>query len=246
MGFSLGGALTGAISGFAAGGPLGALAGGIGAGLVGGEAKAGAKQQQQDSVQMAREQMDFQEAANAKQMAFQERMSGSAHQRQVADLRAAGLNPILSSNSGASSPGGATSAGAMGQAQNIKGAGIATALQAGQMAASIRKLDADTKLTEAQTDAIAPKSITGEILNKVYNYIKSKGPNNEKDLEESVGDFFREKSGITGNEPPKKKRQVAEAYPLGSRPAKPLKLTGPKRKPKNPSKPYYLFGTTRR
>lgn len=42
-----------------------------------------------------------------KNRTFQAEMSNTAHQREIADMRAAGLNPLVAQTSGASTPGGA-------------------------------------------------------------------------------------------------------------------------------------------
>ena len=74
----------------------------------------------------------------AAQMDFQERMSNTAHQREVADLRAAGLNPILSGTGG---HGSARPSGAMGTVipENALATSVASAYRTKLEAENLKK-----------------------------------------------------------------------------------------------------------
>lgn len=121
----------------------------IGAAISGGLSFLGGKERNEQQVSSAREQIQFQKD-----------MSNTAHQRQVKDLRKAGLNPILSARYGGAS----TPSGAQADIKNVAGPAIETSIKTASAAAVIA-------LTKKQTIA---KEKEAELLEQQTLHEKSK------------------------------------------------------------------------
>lgn len=98
----------------------------------------------------AGEQRHWEAAQAQKQMDFQRDMSSTIYQRGTADLRAAGLNPILAAGNVAT-PGGSGAMASGGESPITAGiSGASTALGLQTQAAALRKLDAEAWTADAE------------------------------------------------------------------------------------------------
>lgn len=98
--------------------------------------------------QSAANEANAKEAANSRNLQYH--MSNTAHQREVNDLRKAGLNPILSATGGS---GASTASGAQAKIENALGPSVSTALDSIRLNNEVQALKGDLGLKAAQANA---------------------------------------------------------------------------------------------
>lgn len=131
---------------------FGAIAGSLIGGMMNQQSQA---RTNRTNIRLARESNQFSALESARSRNFQERMSNTSHQRQVSDMKKAGLNPMLSATQGgASTPAGASGSASMARTESSRagdalGQAVSTALDSKRLKKEIAATDSQISLNKA-------------------------------------------------------------------------------------------------